>query len=172
MAVHPKTSNHPKSGTAKFDPPLIRSKGDIAPEPAQTRLDADNPGVRIPRAGRFVRASEMTPWMRAMYAVLADGKWHEREELLAAGGELVPAERAYQTEIARLARRSQISGRTKPHHVAAGRRFLASQALLSAVRWEGAERKNDRFRMTKVARNAWKSHEKAAAFEAKAALLR
>lgn len=145
-----KTTTATRSATAANAPKAVK----FVPRPA---------GERKARVTAAPNLDQMTPWLRAMHTLLSDGKWHDREELLAVGGAAVPKARAYRNQLGRLNQRGQVSTRRREDHVLAGQRFLASQALLSSVRWSGMERKDNRFRAVPAVRTAIRKAARAAA---------
>jgi hypothetical protein len=93
-----------------------------------------------------------TPWRHAIDALLADGEWHDREELLAAGAAAVPPGVAFRNgERQRLARRSVGSPTTRHRGdnataIAVGARVIADKILWSRARRGSLERTGDRYR--------------------------
>lgn len=94
-----------------------------------------------------------TAWGACIDELLADGEWHEREELIVAGVAVVPPGVAYR-EGEKL-RRKDRSGRAAPEgrvlgsrgvSVAAGARSIVRQAIRNRTRKGTAERRGDRIR--------------------------
>jgi|SRR5581483_11651518 len=92
-----------------------------------------------------------TAWGARLDELLADGEWHELEEVLAAIMPLVPPGVAYRVgERRRLMKRS--TAPAQRHHgddaasVAAGRRTIAKDAVRARTRHGDVERDGDRIR--------------------------
>lgn len=96
-------------------------------------------------------AAATTPWGQAIDAVLADGLWHHRDEILDAAIPAVPPGKAYRTgERIRTQKRSTSPAkRTRGDQavgVATGAREVARQALRSRLRHGNVERDGSRYR--------------------------
>ena len=91
-----------------------------------------------------------SPQRVAILAVLDDGDWHDRADLIAAGAAVVPPGKAYRYVMARRARESKgvWTYGTDEAAVQGGQRKHAGMALATLVRSGVVERDGDRFRMT------------------------
>lgn len=88
-------------------------------------------------AEREFGMSDTKPWTVAMMAVLEDGEWHNREDILMVGAAVVPADRA----LLEMGERSLTS--TPERRVSAGARTVALQALQGRRRFQAVEFSKD-----------------------------
>lgn len=97
-------------------------------------------------------AASITPWGQAIDRVLADGEWHQRNELLDAATPTVPPGIAYRTG-ERQRSEEKIWGTPGPRKfgdestaVAAGARRRARDVLNARLRTGTVQRDGDRYR--------------------------
>ena len=98
------------------------------------------------------RGQTSTPWGRALDAALADGKWHHRDEILAAASITVPPGVAFRRGDQRRRQRRTTGDPDERHHgdtttsMRAGARDVARGLLHSRVQRRVVERDGDRYR--------------------------
>lgn len=92
----------------------------------------------------------LAPWTLRMDEVLADGEWHELEQVLAAGVKMVPPGMAYRKgEWSRTRRGDAPATRhvgTRETAVAAGARIIAKKSIESRIRYGSIVRWGSRIR--------------------------
>jgi hypothetical protein len=99
----------------------------------------------------------VTPWGKAIAEQLADGAWHDLEDLLELGMPLVPPGRAFRHGESDRARRRR-DGVAGPRltgdrttSIANGARLIVRKAIRDLVRSGSAERDGDRIRYRSAA---------------------
>ena len=98
-------------------------------------------------------SAPLAPWSKAISAVLADGRWHTRDELFAAALPTIPPGRAARRgeldrEINRASRGAEPAPRRKGDAHYTGARTIVRGVLRSAVIRGRVERDGDRYRLT------------------------
>jgi hypothetical protein len=86
------------------------------------------------------------PWTEAIEEILDDGEWHDVNDVIAAGAELVPDDRA----IAVMEKHSRATQADPARRIAAGKKTLSRQALMGQRRFGKAEFSPDKKRVRKA----------------------
>lgn len=93
-----------------------------------------------------------SPQYQAMLDVLADGRWHDRDELLAAGEQKVSPGRAFRMGERNRRRRGAGAERTRGDDntsIRSGAREVARRSLFRAAQSRKIERDGARYRLVK-----------------------